>query len=88
MYVGMRIYCYRKHPDADRTSNYLLVENEGKTTLSIDLYKLDEWTDYADLEEYVVDELMNAARDYGFHLQGVLEEKLDGMKNILRNIRM
>lgn len=88
MYVGMRIYCYRKHPDADRTSNYLLVENEGKTTLSITLYKLDEWTDYADLEEYVVDELMNAARDYGFHLQGVLEEKLDGMKNILRNIRM
>ena len=88
MYVGMRIYCYRKYPDVERTSNYMLLENEGKITLSIDLYKLDEWTDSEDLEEYVVDELMNAARDYGFHLQGVLEEKFDGMKNILRNIRM
>ena len=88
MYASMRIYCYRKHPDAGRTSNYLLVENEGKITLSIDLYKLDEWTDYAGLEEYVVDELMNAARDYGYHLQGVLEEKIEDMKALTKKFRL
>ena len=66
----------------------MLLEYEGKLSLSIDLYKLNEWTDYDDLEEYVVDELMNALRDYGFHLQGVLEERLEGMKKILDNLRL
>ena len=88
MYANMRIYCYRRYPDAKRTSNYMLLENEGSASLSIDLYKLDEWTDYDDLEEYVVDELMNAARDYGFHLQGVLEEKLEDMKAFTKKFRL
>ena len=88
MFTGMRIYCYRKYPDAERTSNYMMLENEGAVSLSIDLYKLNEWTDYEDLEEYVVDELMNAARDYGWHLQGVLEERLEAMKELLTNLRL
>ena len=83
-FAEIHIYYYRTHNGVRYTSNYLLVKDEEGLSLAIDLYKIDRWIDYEDLEEFVVDELMNFDRDYSWYQKGILERQLEKMKEICK----
>lgn len=79
MFSEVHIYYYRKPNNIRYTSNYLLIKDEEGLSLAIDLYKIDRWIDYEDIQEFVTDELMNVDRDYSWYKEGVFEERLEKM---------
>ena len=80
IFSEIQIYFYSEYSHC--TSNYMLFVDEGCLSLYIDLHRLNELDDYCDLEEYVVNELMNVERDYDWYKQGVLEERLQQIKEL------
>lgn len=85
IFKSVQIYFYREYSLC--TSNYMVFEDDGEVSLSIDLHRLNKWDDYCDLEEYIVDELMNVERDYDWYKSGELEENLEYMKSIKDSLR-
>ena len=83
----IHIYCYKEYFDTNRTSNYMLYVDEEGLSLSIDLYKLSEWVDSSDIEEFVIDELMNVERDYRLYQEGKLEEEFERMAKVIKMLR-
>ena len=83
----IHIYCYKEYFDINRTSNYMLYVDEEGLSLSIDLYKLSEWVDSSDIEEFVIDELMNVERDYRLYQEGKLEEEFERMAKVIKMLR-
>ena len=83
----IHIYCYKKHFDPKRVSNYMLFIDEEGLSLSIDLYKLYEWLDGSDMEDSVIDELMNVERDYRLYKEGKLEEEFERMARVMEMLR-
>ena len=83
----IHIYCYKEYFDINRASNYMLFIDEDGLSLSIDLYKLSEWVDSDDIEEFVIDELMNVERDYRLYQEGKLEEEFERMAKVIKMLR-